>query len=223
VYRYNNSVFDVDTIIRTGGLLAIAAIVFAESGILIGLVLPGDSLLIAAGLFAADGKLPIEWLIPIVIVAAIVGYEVGYVFGERVGPKIFKRKGGFLFREEYMGRTEKFFEKYGAITVLGARFIAHVRTLVSVIAGASHMDRRKYTFFNIVGAILWGGGLTFLSYWLGTRVSNIDRYVIPVVLASLIILYSFTIWKLAQTPEKRRNLKKGLKEDWDYFVRHKEN
>lgn len=215
--------FDVNTIIQTGGLLAIALIVFAESGILLGILLPGDSLLIAAGLFAADGKLPIGWLVPIIIVSAIIGYEVGYAFGERTGPRIFKRKDGFLFREEYMGRTSEYFQKYGAITILMARFIAHVRTLVSVIAGASHMNRRKYTFYNVLGAILWGGGLTLLSYWLGTKVPNIDRYIIPFVLLSLVILYSFTLWKLAQTPEKRQNLKKGLKEDWDYFVKNRKN
>ena len=211
--------FDVNTIIETGGLLAITFIIFAESGLLIGFVLPGDSLLLAAGLFAADGKLPIEWLVPLIIIAAIVGYEVGYYFGERAGPKIFKRKSGFLFREEYMIRTEKFFDKYGGATVVGARFIAHVRTFVSVIAGASHMNHKKYTFYNIVGAVLWGGGLTLISYYLGTKVPDIDRYLIPAVIVSLIILYSFTIWKLAQTPEKRHNLKKGLKEDWEYFFK----
>jgi membrane-associated protein len=89
-------VFDVNTIIETGGLLAIAFIVFAESGLLIGFVLPGDSLLLAAGLFAANGKLPIEWLIPLVIIAAIIGYEVGYIFGKKAGPNIFKRKSGYL-------------------------------------------------------------------------------------------------------------------------------
>jgi membrane-associated protein len=209
--------FDVNSIIQTGGLLAVAFIVFAESGLLVGFFLPGDSLLLAAGLFAANGRLPIQWLVPIVIVSAILGYEVGYIFGERAGPKIFSRKDGFLFREEYMTRTENFFDKYGAVTVLGARFIAHVRTFVSVIAGASRMDHKKYTFYNILGAILWGGGLTMLSYWLGKSVPNFDRYIIIVVLASLVVLYAFTIWKLAQTPEKRRRLKQGLKEDWNYF------
>lgn len=215
--------FDVNDIIRTGGLLAIAAIVFAESGLLIGIILPGDSLLIAAGLFAADGKLPIGWLVPLVIVSAFIGYEVGYSFGEKAGPKIFKRKNGFLFREEYISSTEKFFDKYGPITVLAARFVAHVRTLVSVIAGASHMRRRKYTFYNVIGAVLWGGGVTLLSYWLGTRIPDIDRYVIPGVIICLLLLYGFTIWKLAQTPAKRRRLVQGVKEDWDYFFRHKEN
>jgi membrane-associated protein len=210
-------VLNVHEIIQTGGLLAIATIIFAESGLLIGFFLPGDSLLLAAGLFAANGHLPIGWLIPIVIISAIAGYEVGYVIGERAGPRVFHRKDGFLFREEYVGRTEKFFSTYGALTILGARFIAHVRTFVSVIAGASHMNRKKYTFYNVLGAILWGGGLTLLSYWLGRTVPDFDKYIVWSVIITLLILYTFGIWKLAQTPQKRQNLKKGLKEDWNYF------
>src|SRR4051812_16292359 len=136
--------FDVNHIIEVGGLLIVTLIIFAESGILLGIILPGDSLLIAAGVFAGRGKLPIELLLPMVIAAAIVGYEVGYVFGKRIGPGLFKRKDGFLFKEEYLGRTEEFFNKYGPVTVVAARFIAHVRTLVSLIAGASNMNRRKY-------------------------------------------------------------------------------
>jgi membrane-associated protein len=208
---------NVHEIIQTGGLLAIAAIIFAESGLLVGFFLPGDSLLLAAGLFAANGHLPIGWLVPIVIISAIVGYEVGYVIGERAGPRVFKRSDGILFREEYVGRTEQFFNKYGPLTVLLARFVAHVRTFISVIAGASHMDRRSYTIYNILGAILWGGGLTLLSYWLGKNVPDFENYIVWSVIITLLILYTFGAWKLAQTPEKRRNLKKGIKEDWNYF------
>lgn len=208
---------NVHDIIQTGGLLAIAAIIFAESGLLIGFFLPGDSLLLAAGLFAANGHLPIGWLVPIVIIAAIVGYEVGYVIGERAGPKVFKRKDGILFREEYVSSTEAFFNKYGALTILGARFVAHIRTFVSVIAGASRMNRRAYSIYNILGAILWGGGLTLLSYWLGKNIPDFEKYIVWSVIITLVILYSFGVWKLAQTPEKRYNLKRGIKEDWNYF------
>lgn len=215
--------FNVDEIIQTGGLLAIAFMIFAESGLLVGIVLPGDSLLLAAGVFAGRGKLPIEWLLFLVIVAAIIGYEVGYNIGRRIGPKLFKRKDGFLFREEYMTRTEQFFGKYGAATLILARFIANVRTLVSAIAGASNMDRRKYTTYNIVGAFLWGGGVTLLGYWLGANVPNIDKFILPAVIVALLLLYAVTLWHLARTPEKRRKLKRGLKEDWNYFFGQKKN
>jgi membrane-associated protein len=214
-------VFNVDEIIKTGGLLVIALMIFAESGLLVGIILPGDSLLLAAGVFAGRGKLPIEWLLPLVIIAAIIGYEVGYTIGQRIGPKLFKRKDGFLFREEYMNKTEEFFDKYGPVTLVMARFIANVRTLVSAIAGASNMDRRKYTTYNVIGAVLWGGGVTLLGYWLGANVPNIDKYIIPAVIVALAALYAVTLWHLARTPEKRHKLRRGLKEDFDYFFRRK--
>lgn len=209
--------FNVEHIVQAGGLLAVALIVFAESGLLIGLVLPGDSLLLAAGVFAGRGKLPIVWLVALVIIAAIIGYEVGYEFGKKIGPRLFKRKDGFLFREEYMGRTEKFFNKYGPLTVVLARFVAHVRTLLSIIAGASSMDRRRYFIYNVIGSILWGGGLTLLGYWLGSRVPNVDKYIIISVVITLAVLYGFTLWQLLKSPERRRNLRTGLKEDYQYF------
>lgn len=211
---------NADEIVRTGGLLAVALMIFAESGLLVGIILPGDSLLLAAGVFAGRGKLPIDWLLFLVIVAAVIGYEVGYSIGRRIGPRLFKRKDGFLFREEYIGRTEEFFKKYGPATLVLARFIANVRTLVSAIAGASRMDRRNYFIFNVVGAILWGGGVTLLGYWLGANVPNIDKFIIPLVIIALLLLYAVTLWHLARTPEKRRALKKGLKEDFNYFFRN---
>jgi membrane-associated protein len=212
---------NADEIVRTGGLLAVALMIFAESGLLVGIILPGDSLLLAAGVFAGKGKLPIGWLLPLVILAAIIGYEVGYSIGRRIGPRLFKRNDGFLFREEYITRTEKFFDKYGAITLVAARFIANVRTLVSAIAGASHYNRQQYFIYNVIGAVLWGGGVTLTGYWLGTNVPNIDKLIIPAVLIALAALYALTIWHLARTPEKRHNLKKGLKEDFKYFFGRK--
>ncbi|HSX17755.1 MAG TPA: DedA family protein [Candidatus Saccharimonadales bacterium] len=214
-----SSIFNTEHIVQTGGLLVVTLMIFAESGLLIGIILPGDSLLLVAGLFAGRGKLNIWLLVTLVIIAAIIGYQVGYYFGERIGPRLFKRKNGFLFREEYLGRTEKFFDKYGPVTVIAARFIAHVRTLVSLIAGASNMNRRRYFIYNVIGAVIWGGGLTLLGYWLGANVPNIDTYIIPAVLATLIILYGFTIWQLTKSPERRRNLRTGLREDWNYFFK----
>ncbi len=217
---YNEAVIDVNTIVQTGGLLAIAAIVFAESGLLLGFFLPGDTLLLTAGLFAGQDKLPISWLLATVILAAIIGYQVGYFVGERTGPKFFKRKTGILLREDYILRTREYFDKYGPVTVVVARFIAHVRTFVSVIAGAANMDKRAYFIYNVIGAVLWGGGITLLGYWLGATVHNIDRYFFPVIITGLIIIYSATLWGLAKSPRRRAALRKGLREDFDYFFRH---
>lgn len=210
-------ILDVDTIIQTGGLIAICLIIFAECGLLVGLLFPGDSLLLAAGLFAAQGKLPIFWLVVSVVLASIVGYQVGYAFGERLGPKMFKRKEGVLFRKEYIEKTRYFFERYGKITIVLARFIAHVRTFVSLIAGAGHMDKRSYLIYNIIGGILWGAGLTLLGYGLGTTVPNIDDFFVPALLVFFVLFYSVIIWGLLKSPARRRNLWSGLKSDLRYI------
>jgi membrane-associated protein len=214
-------VFDVNSIVQTGGILAVAAIIFAESGLLLGFFLPGDTLLLTAGLFAGKGRLPIAWLLISVILAAIIGYEVGYKFGERLGPKLFKRKSGILLREDYIDTTRQYFLKYGAVTIIAARFIAHVRTFVSVIAGAGKMDKRQYFICNVVGAILWGGSITLLGYWLGSRVANIDKYFFPVIIGGLVLIYIITVWGIAKSPARRAALRKGIKEDFDYFIRGK--
>lgn len=214
---------DVHSIIQAGGILAVAAIIFAESGILLGLFLPGDTLLLAAGLFAGQGKLNIFWLLLAVIIAAIVGYQVGYKFGEKAGPRIFKRKDGILFREEYIERTNRFFEKYGGATVVFGRFIAHVRTLISVVAGAGRMDRKAYLTYNVIGAILWGGGITMLGYLLGNTIPDVDQYFFPVVVSTLVAIYIFIFWRIARSPSRRAALKKGLREDWDYFFSKNKN
>ncbi|HET7528691.1 MAG TPA: DedA family protein [Candidatus Saccharimonadales bacterium] len=213
--------FNVHDIVQTGGILAVAAIIFAESGLLLGFFLPGDTLLLTAGLFAGQDKLPLWWLMAAVIIAAIVGYQVGYHLGERIGPRLFKRKDGILFREDYIGRTREFLDKYGPATVVLARFIAHVRTFISVIAGAGQMNRATYFFYNVVGAVLWGGGVTLLGYLLGSEVPNIDRFFFPVIVALLIAIYIITVWQLGKDPKRRATLKKGLKEDWDYFFKNK--
>ncbi len=216
---YNEGVLDVNAIVQTGGLLAVGAIVFAESGLLLGFFLPGDTLLLTAGLFAGQGKLPIIWLLLVIIVAAIAGYQVGYIFGERLGPKLFRRKNGILLREDYIDKTREYFVKYGAVTIIAARFIAHVRTFVSIIAGAGKMDKRQYLICNVAGAILWGGSVTLLGYWLGSTIPHVDKYFFPVIIGGLVIIYIFAIWGIAKSPARRTALIKGIKEDYNYFVR----
>jgi membrane-associated protein len=217
---YNRTMPDVHTIVQTGGILAVAAIIFAESGLLIGFFLPGDTLLLTAGLFAGQGKIPLGWLIVSVVVAAIIGYQIGYIIGERIGPKLFKRKDGILLREDYIEKTVKFFDKYGAVTIVVARFIAHVRTFVSVIAGAGHMNKKTYFAYNVIGAVLWGSGMVLIGYWLGNTFSDIDRYFFPAIIGGLAIIYVVTFWGLIKSPARRAVVKKGLKEDFNYFFRN---
>lgn len=220
---YNVVMLNVNDIIQAGGLLAVGFIIFAESGLLIGFFLPGDTLLLAAGLFASQGKLPLGWLLLTVILAAIIGYQFGYKIGEKAGPKVFKRKGGILFREDYVARTNAFLAKYGGATVVLARFIAHVRTFVSVIAGAGRMDQREFFIYNVLGGTLWGAGVTLLGFLLGNTVPNIDRYFFPAIIAALVIIYIVTFWQLSKNRERRQAFRRGLQEDFDYFFRHKDD
>jgi membrane-associated protein len=215
--------FDVHNIVQTGGILAVAFIIFAESGLLIGFFLPGDTLLLTAGLFAGQHKLPLPELLTAVILAAVIGYEVGYAFGHRLGPRLFRRRSGILLRKEYINKTQTYFSKYGPVTIIAARFIAHVRTFVSVIAGAGNMNRRKYFVCNVAGAILWAGGITLLGFALGAKVPNIDKYFFPVIIGSLVIIYIVAVWGLIKSPRRRATHKQGLREDWDYFIKHKDN
>ncbi|HEX5448366.1 MAG TPA: DedA family protein [Candidatus Saccharimonadales bacterium] len=210
---------NADTILQAGGLLAVAATIFAETGLLLGFFLPGDTLLLTGGLFAGEGKVSIIWLNAAVIVSAVLGYQVGYIIGERTGPRLFKRKDGLLFREEYIQRTQNFFKKYGPATLIIARVIANVRTLIPLIAGAGKMNRGVYFIYNVIGAVIWSVALTMLGYWLGSSVPNIDKFFFPLLIAGLILLYSLAIWGLIKSPERRRVIKQGLKEEWKYYFK----
>ncbi len=176
-------------IVRTGGYLGIAFIVFAESGLLIGIFFPGDSLLFVAGLLAAGGFFSIGPLIAIVVVAAILGDSVGYWFGARVGINFFKRKDSRFFKQEYVERTKKFYDEYGARAIVLARFVPIVRTLAPILAGIGSMSYSKFLRFNIIGGVLWGTSIPLLGYFLGTLIPNSERYILPITL--VIIVLSF--------------------------------
>lgn len=201
----------VNHIIATGGLLAVGLIVFAESGLLIGFFLPGDTLLFSAGIFASQGKLPLIPLLVTVVLSAIIGYQVGYIIGERAGPILFKRKGSWLFDREYVDRAQAFFDKHGGKAIIMARFVAIVRTLVSVLAGIGKMDRRRYFIYNVIGATLWGISVTLLGFWLGKSVPNIDHYILPVVLLAVVLTAGGPIIHLLRQKRVRDHLLKSLK------------
>lgn len=172
---------NVEHLIQSGGLLLIGAIVFAESGLLVGFFLPGDTLLFSAGFFASQGELPILGLMAVVMIAAIVGDNVGYEIGKRNGHRIFRKKDGLFFRHEHIARAEAFYEKHGGKTVILARFIPVVRTFAPVVAGVGKMSHRRFLAFNIIGGVLWGGGVSLLGYWLGSKIPNIDKYIYPII------------------------------------------
>lgn len=183
------SILDPETIITSGGLLLIAFIVFAESGLLFGFFFPGDTLLFLAGTLAAQGLFSIWLAVPVIIVSSIAGGQVGYIIGQRAGPRVFKKKDGILFRKEYIDRSEKFYEKHGGKTIMLARFIPIVRTFAPVVAGVGNMDQKRFVFYNIAGSALWGAGVTILGYFFGKHIPNIDTYILPIV--GLVMILSF--------------------------------
>ncbi|MFZ1323712.1 MAG: VTT domain-containing protein [Candidatus Saccharimonadales bacterium] len=206
--------FDIETIVRTGGILLVALIVFAESGLLIGFFLPGDTLLFGAGLAASQGELSLPILIIAVVTAAIVGDNVGYSIGRRAGPRIFKKEDGILFRQEYLEKSEEFYEKHGGKTIIIARFVPIVRTFAPVVAGASKMTRRRFFAFNVVGGILWGAGMPLLGYFVGNRIPGLDKYIeiviLGVVLLSLLIAFAHVLKDARTRQIIRKKLKRGL-------------
>jgi membrane-associated protein len=186
------SFLDPEWLISTFGLLGILAIVFAESGLLIGFFLPGDSLLFTAGLLTADGKyitFPL-WLVCLLIaVAAIAGDQVGYLFGRRVGPALFRRPNSRLFKQENLTKANEFFEKYGARSIVLARFVPIVRTFTPIVAGVSNMRYRTFVIYNVIGGVLWGCGVTILGYFLGQIPfvkEHIELILIGIVVVSVV-------------------------------------
>jgi membrane-associated protein len=163
-----------EDLLASGGILLLGAIVFAESGLLIGFFLPGDSLLFIAGFFsssAAAGVSDVKLSLPLVILVstgmAIIGDQVGYIIGNKAGPAMFNRPKSRLFDPAHVVKAQSFFDKYGARTIILARFIPIVRTFAPVVAGVGSMDYRTFVRYNIIGGILWGTGLPLLGYFLG--------------------------------------------------------
>ncbi|MEO8863278.1 MAG: DedA family protein [Candidatus Saccharimonadales bacterium] len=189
---------DPTHLIESGGLLLITAIIFAETGLLIGFFLPGDTLLLSAGIFAAQGKLSIGLTIFAVALASILGNVVGYHIGKKSGKKVFKKTDGILFKKEYIDKAEAFYESHGGKTILFARFIPIVRTFAAVVAGVAEMNFGIFMIYNVLGGILWGGGMTLLGYFVGSRIPNIEHFVLPVILLAMAASFAPMIYHLAK-------------------------
>ena len=198
--------FDVNQLIESGGLLIICFIIFAETGLLVGFFLPGDTLLLSAGIFASQGKLPLIPTIIAVIVASILGNFVGYHIGHKGGKRLFKKEDGILFRQEYTQKAEKFYESHGNKTILLARFIPIVRTFAAVVAGVGRMDYRQFMIYNVAGGILWGGGVTLLGYFLGTKIPGLDHYINQVLVAVVILTLGISFFHVLKEPETRKQI-----------------
>jgi membrane-associated protein len=180
-------IYDVEALVRIGGLTALIAIVFVETGLFVGFFLPGDSLLVTAGLFAARGDLGLWSIFLFVSLAAIVGDTVGYTIGARTGPKIFTREDSLLFHKKHLITTKEFYDRYGGVTIIIARFMPIVRTFAPLVAGVGGMEYRRFVFYNVAGGIGWVVSMASLGYFLGKAVPGIDRH-IDVVIAVVIFL-----------------------------------
>jgi membrane-associated protein len=165
-------VYNVPELIRLGGMAGLIAIVFVETGLMVGFFLPGDSLLVTAGIFAARGDLDIGWLNAALIVAAIVGDATGYWIGYRAGQALYSRPDSFLFRRSHLLKTKAFYDRHGGKTIVIARFMPIVRTFAPVVAGAAEMTYRRFATFNVVGAAGWVASMTLTGYFLGQVVGT---------------------------------------------------
>jgi len=205
----------VNTIIETGGILLIAAIVFAESGLLVGFFLPGDTLLFGAGLYASQGRISLPLLLVAVILAAVLGDNVGYSIGRRAGHRIFKKKDSLFFKHEYIEKAELFYEKHGGKTIIMARFMPIVRTFAPVVAGVGKMSRQRFFSFNIVGGILWGAGMPLLGYFVGSKIPHLDKYIEVVLLGvvglSLLLAFSHVLREKENRQIIASRIKLGLR------------
>jgi membrane-associated protein len=200
--------FNVTHIIQAGGLLAIAAIIFGESGMLLGFFLPGDTLLLSAGVFAAQGKLPggIVLAIAVISLAAILGDNTGYTIGRTMGPRLFRKKDGILFRHEYVERAEHFYKRFGSKTMLLSHFVPIVRSFAPLVAGVAKMPRWKFFIFDAIGDIVWAAMVTLLGYWFGSRIPNIDHYIMPTIAVVVVISFGPVLWHLFGDKEARQKL-----------------
>ena len=186
--------------------MALIAIVFVETGLFVGFFLPGDSLLVTAGLFAARGDLGLWSIFLFVSLAAIIGDTVGYTIGARTGSKIFTREDSLLFHKKHLITTKEFYDRYGGVTISIARFMPIVRTFAPLVAGVGGMEYRRFVFYNVAGGIGWVVSMTSLGYFLGKTIPDIDRYIhlviAVVIFLSLlpgIVTFAREKWKVRRT------------------------
>ncbi len=185
------------------GYVGVFLIVFLESGIPIGVLLPlpGDTLLFSAGLLAATGAFDLLPLMVTIIVAAILGDSAGYWFGAKYGPKIFTKETGFFLNKKHMERAEHFYQKYGRMAIILARFLPLIRTVAPIFAGVGSMRYQTFLAYNIAGAFIWGLSVTLLGYFLGSVIPDVDKYLLPILFV-IIVVTAFPalreMWKMRQ-------------------------
>lgn len=200
---------DPAALIASGGIILIAIMIFAESGMFVGFFLPGDTLLITGGVFAASGQISLPLVIIVASLAAIAGDNTGYWIGRTLGPKLFDKadKDSVIFRREYIDRAHEFFEKYGSKAMALAHFVPIVRTFAPPVAGAGRMPHHKFVVFDAIGDIAWAIIVTLLGYYVGSKIPGLDRYIL--ILVALVVVASFApvAYHLIRRHRKKRHSK----------------
>lgn len=218
---------DLIEFIKMVSIIGVAIVIFAESGLLIGFFLPGDSLLFATGFLINAGFLHINIFVAVLIVfiAAVLGDSVGYTFGRKLGPRLFRRPDARLFRQEYIQQAQVFYEKHGGKAIIIARFIPIVRTFAPIVAGASKMDYKKFITYNLIGAFLWAAGVTFAGYLLGSVFERagiqIDTVLLPIIAIIIIVSVLPPAIHIFKDKKNRDALWNGTKRQFALLFRRK--
>jgi membrane-associated protein len=185
-----HKIYDVESLVRIGGIVGLTVIVFVETGLLVGFFLPGDSLLVTAGLFAARGDIEVLPLIAALSIAAVAGDTVGYNIGKRGGPRLFNRADSLFFNKKHLTTTKEFYERHGPFTIVIARFVPIIRTFAPVVAGIGAMEYKRFISYNVIGGVGWVLSMVLGGYFLGQVIpnihKNIDKVIVVVIFLSLL-------------------------------------
>jgi membrane-associated protein len=198
-----HKIYDVESLVRVGGVVGLTAIVFIETGLLIGFFLPGDSLLVTAGLFAARGDLEVLPLTVALSIAAILGDTVGYNIGARAGPKLFTRADSLFFNKKHLITTKEFYDRHGPFTIVIARFVPIIRTFAPVVAGIGAMQYTRFISYNVIGGIGWVVTMVFGGYFLGQMIPNIHKHIDKVIVIVIFLSLLPAIIKVVREKMKR--------------------
>ncbi len=199
-------------LIKTFGYLGIFLIVFAESGLFFGFFLPGDSLLVTAGLFAAKGELDIALLITLCVAAAILGDQVGYVFGRKTGSLLFKKEDSRFLKKSHVEKAKAFYDKHGGKTIILARFMPFIRTFAPIVAGAANMRYSSFLSYNVIGGLVWGIAMPLVGFTLGKSMSpeQLDKYFLVIIGGIIILSVLPPVFHALKDKDSRDHLKKSL-------------
>ena len=209
VIEFFQRLYQFDELIKWGGHAALVAIVFAETGVLAGFFLPGDSLLVTAGLLAAAGTLNVWLLLFELSLAAVLGDSLNYAVGRRLGPRLFSREDSFFFHKKHLERTQRFYEKYGAKTIVIARFVPILRTFAPAVAGVGQMNYSRFIFYNVAGGIAWVFSMILTGYFLGRTIPDIDHHIHKIIFIVIALSFLPIVFELYKARKSRHSRESG--------------